>query len=166
MLAVIGYDERTPFPGVAALVPTAGAALIVWAGQGGPTFIGRLLSLRPVVFVGLISYSLYLWHWPALVLANELGLGPTGRLAAVLAAFALAFASWRLIEQPIRHRALFATPLRLAGGLITAVLVLAIFGLGGHLSGGFKWACSGSRGAGCRALRLPRSEAPNACIYR
>ena len=63
------YNRLTPFPGMAALPPCLGTALVIWANtrvmdEIPPTSIGRFLATAPVVFVGLISYSLYLWHWP------------------------------------------------------------------------------------------------------
>src|SRR5215475_11985539 len=67
LLAVFAYKHSTPFPGLAALLPCVGAALIIQAGEAGPTLIGKLLSWRPFVFIGLISYSLYLWHWPVIL---------------------------------------------------------------------------------------------------
>ena len=67
---ITGYyfllPEDTPFPGVSALPPVIGAGLIIWSGIGQTKLpaIGRLLALKPMVGIGLISYSLYLWHWP------------------------------------------------------------------------------------------------------
>ncbi|MDB4538084.1 acyltransferase, partial [Akkermansiaceae bacterium] len=60
------YTPETPFPGFAAMVPVAGAALVIWAGVGSGHRhgVGRWLSCRPLVAVGLASYSFYLWHWP------------------------------------------------------------------------------------------------------
>jgi peptidoglycan/LPS O-acetylase OafA/YrhL len=67
LVPAIAYTSATPFPGLAAIPPCLGAALIIASGELGSSFVGRILSCRPVVFVGLISYSLYLWHWPILV---------------------------------------------------------------------------------------------------
>lgn len=109
-LALIGYSiacysHSTPFPGAAALIPCAGAALIIAAGER--TVLNRTLSLKPVVFVGLISYSLYLWHWPVYVFARAaLFRAPTPFETAALIALSvtLAIVSWRFIEQPFRSR--------------------------------------------------------------
>ena len=68
-LAVLTFDEETVFPGIAATVPVTGTALVVWANANGRTMSGKILAWRPIVFFGLISYSLYLWHWPLLVFA-------------------------------------------------------------------------------------------------
>ena len=62
--AIFAFSPLTVFPGPSALLPCLGAVLIIFAGEAGPTLVGHMLSLRPIVFIGLISYSLYLWHWP------------------------------------------------------------------------------------------------------
>jgi peptidoglycan/LPS O-acetylase OafA/YrhL len=105
--AVWAFDAGTPFPGLAALVPCGGTAAVLWASRGTRTTLVRLLEWRPLVFVGLISYSLYLWHWPVLVLANywELPEPSVARRWALLAASVLlAVVSWRWIERPFRQR--------------------------------------------------------------
>jgi peptidoglycan/LPS O-acetylase OafA/YrhL len=119
LFAVLFYTDLTPFPGAAALVPCLGAALIIHSGRHLPTAAGRLLSLPPVVFIGRISYSLYLWHWPVLVFAifrygHEIG--TPARLGLVAAALALATVSYLLVEQPARHR----------GARLKATTVLAL----------------------------------------
>jgi len=58
------YDKETPFPGLAALAPVLGCALAIYSTENERTRVATLLSWKPIVFVGLISYSLYLWHWP------------------------------------------------------------------------------------------------------
>ena len=128
--AVAGYSDATTFPGAAALLPTLGAALIILAGQHRPSLAGRILSSRPFVFTGLISYSLYLWHWPVLVFAGLwLGRRPAGweTAALVAASFGLAIVSWRLVERPFRgksgwlsRRTLFAAAAGV-GALLVAV---------------------------------------------
>ncbi|MGK9167093.1 acyltransferase [Inquilinus limosus] len=111
-LALIAYSVLTltsadPFPGWNAAPPCIGAALIIWAGAGGKSLGGRLLGLRPVVFIGKISYSLYLWHWPIIVFvkystSRELSEGETGLV--ITLSLAAAVLSWRYIEQPFRGR--------------------------------------------------------------
>jgi peptidoglycan/LPS O-acetylase OafA/YrhL len=73
--SVLSYSSSTTFPGLSALVPCIGTALIIQAGESGSSIIGALLSWRPVVFIGLISYSLYLWHWPFIIL-HDMGIIP------------------------------------------------------------------------------------------
>lgn len=105
-VAVFGYSSATAFPGTAALVPVLGAAAILHAGTHGPTLVGRLLSLPVLVFVGLISYSLYLWHWPILTFAEYYllrALTWQEALAAAALSLVMATASWRFVERPFRR---------------------------------------------------------------
>ncbi|SDZ94190.1 acyltransferase family protein [Microbulbifer marinus] len=107
LAAVFLYDASTPFPGMAALLPCIGAAALIWVGGQRQTAAGRLLSWRPFVAVGLISYSLYLWHWPVLVLFRLLHGGAELPLALALQAVALslvlAWLSWGFVEAPFRR---------------------------------------------------------------
>ena len=109
-VAAFGYTSSTPFPGLAALPPVLGAALILAAGANGSSGVGRLLSVRPVRFIGLISYSVYLWHWPVLVFQN-IGqmVSPLGaesrwlKLELFAISLILGYLSWRFIETPFRR---------------------------------------------------------------
>ena len=129
------FDEDTVFPGLNAVWPCLGAALILQA-EGSAT--NRLLATRPIVFVGLISYSLYLWHWPVIVFARYQGLffGTPGQTIAILAiSVLLAVVSWRFIEVPFKRRRILANQKRLlwsAGGSIAAAAGVTL-GLAGHL---------------------------------
>lgn len=103
--AVFSYTPQTPFPGPAALLPCVGTALVIHAADPKATFVGRVLVVRPLVFVGLISYSLYLWHWPVYVLATYVHFRePTGLegIALMALSFVLAILSWRFVERPFR----------------------------------------------------------------
>jgi peptidoglycan/LPS O-acetylase OafA/YrhL len=123
MWSVLFYSQDTLFPGVSALVPCVGSALIIWAGETGASLVGSVLSWRPVVFIGLISYSLYLWHWPVIVLRQMgllVGLGAItlgghsallsshrfNMLVEVTFSFLLAVLSWRFVERPFRSGSL------------------------------------------------------------
>lgn len=106
--AILFFDPaRMLFPGVTALVPTVGAALILWAGEEGRrTLTGRLLSLAPIAGIGLISYSLYLWHWPVIAIHRYLTFRTPGlfeALALFAAMVAISAFSWRFIENPFRR---------------------------------------------------------------
>ena len=113
-LAYACYTSATPFPGLAAVLPCAGAAAIIWANDLGhrTSSVARLLALPPVVFVGKISYSLYLWHWPILVYAiywKEYGiLSWYIRAALLVFSFVMATLSWKFVETPFRTRQLLA----------------------------------------------------------
>ena len=101
---LINYN--TPFPGVAALAPCLGAAAVIHSGSATTTLTSRLLAFSPIRFIGLISYSLYLWHWPLIVFyrlfVDEPGKIEKGGLVA--ACFLLATLSWKYVEQPFRTR--------------------------------------------------------------
>lgn len=152
--SVYFYEETTLFPGLSAVLPCAGAALIIGAGESGGSLVGDVLSWRPVVFVGLISYSLYLWHWPVIILHRMGILFGTNtipgwftriltpfqydKVVEITVSFALAILSWRFIERPFRKgqlrldgRPLFA----LAG---TAMFIFIVFSSWAILAGGFK----------------------------
>ncbi len=104
IVAGIVISSAIPFPGYAALLPTLGAAAVIVAGMGGRSRdgIGALLSTGPMVWVGGISYSLYLWHWPLIVLATYLfgGLNLALGLLVVAISFAPAYLSYRYVERP------------------------------------------------------------------
>lgn len=125
------YDAHTPFPGIAALAPCMGAALIIFAGVGGRSLAGRGLSLPALTFFGAISYSLYLWHWPLLTFARHYFYGPlTAWQTALLivAAISVATASWKFIEQPLLKRA--ASPRKVfAWGAAAMACTSAVAGL-------------------------------------
>lgn len=104
-LSIYLVTPETPFPGWAALPSCLGAVLIIHANTGGRTVVGALLSQRPIVFIGLISYSLYLAHWPIFVLAGYAAIEPLGAAEialCLLASFGLAVLSWRYVERPFR----------------------------------------------------------------
>lgn len=134
-VASVLFDRATPFPGTAALLPVAGAALIIAGGMRAPHGpLSRLLGIAPMRWIGGISYSLYLWHWPLLVLpAAAVGAPLPGvvRLALVAATFGLAAASRRYIEDPIRHGTAARMPSpRTLGYAVALSLVVAIGSLG------------------------------------
>lgn len=97
-----------PFPGLLALPPVAGAGLIILAGRGGDSLVYRVLALKPIAFIGAISYSLYLWHWPINTFQRNYAFmgGYDSWLNKVLicvVSIAVAAFSWRFIEQPFRQ---------------------------------------------------------------
>jgi peptidoglycan/LPS O-acetylase OafA/YrhL len=130
--SALAFDRNTPFPGVAALLPTIGASLVIGAGLSGRPVSSRLLSLPPMVWLGLRSYSIYLWHWPLLALATYRlgeGLTPGLRLVLVLLAVALSDVTYRVIEQPARHGFRRFTPamsVAVAIGIVALVAVISV----------------------------------------
>ena len=110
--SVLTYSVHTPFPAVHALAPCLGAAFIISSGTRHPTVIARLLSLRIPVFIGLISYSLYLWHWPMLGMTKYYLMRDMTAAEASLVLLAAALAaclSWRYVEMPFRRGGVLAS---------------------------------------------------------
>ncbi len=103
----ISFPNKTPwFPGFAAALPCIASAAVIYAGLG-TNWVKTLLSNRAVVFVGKISYSLYLWHWPLLAFAHYLlgkEVAPQVLVIVVILILLFSLASYYLIEQPLRHR--------------------------------------------------------------
>jgi peptidoglycan/LPS O-acetylase OafA/YrhL len=124
--ATVLLDSFDPFPGWRALIPCGGAAAIILAGNAGPSLVGRVLSLPGIAWLGRISYSLYLWHWPVIVFLL-LGL-PAPRLdwplqlAATAISLVLAALTTRFVEEPARRRDLPFARLALVSGAAAAVL--------------------------------------------
>lgn len=151
-------DGSAPFPGYNALWPTVGAALILHAGSSGHrTLVARLLGSRPFVWTGLISYSLYLWHWPLIVFARYQKMGEldgTDRVVILALTFALAWASWRYIERPCRNRHKVSRNAIFAGAGASLAVVA--------LSGGAIYASNGvsQRFVGVARPHLVRADMP------
>jgi peptidoglycan/LPS O-acetylase OafA/YrhL len=131
-------SSSMPYPGVVAVAPTLCAVLLIASGERrlGP---GALLSVVPLRFLGRISYSLYLWHWPILVLpAMGLGdaLGGDGRVILALGAVGVAALSWRFIEEPFHHgRFAAARPRRALGFGLAALGAIVVLSSGAAFAG-------------------------------
>ncbi len=143
-LAMIGYaifqfDSQTRFPGWAALIPVVGTILVILAGSADSTVSPKkLLSIRSIVFIGTISYSLYLVHWPLLVIPQDaVGLNRPLPLWATLTlgfvAIPIGWLFYRYVEQPMRSTA-FPGGVRfrrsLATGIVISIAIAAIAGFG------------------------------------
>ena len=127
LAAAVLFNSRQPFPGIRALLPAIGAALILAAGAREKRGVSRLLACRPLQAIGHVSYSWYLWHWPALLLAGALATqataNPVYRLGAVVLSLLAATFSYFVVESPIRrNRILIARP----GRAILAAVALMI----------------------------------------
>ncbi len=130
--AILAFDESTPFPGAAALVPTLGAAALILAGgawqtraKGTPT---GLLSTAPARYVGRISYSWYLWHWPMLIFAAALW-GPLSvweGIAVTAVSWIPTAATHYVVEEPFRHAQKLVQIPRRAFALGAACMALAV----------------------------------------
>jgi peptidoglycan/LPS O-acetylase OafA/YrhL len=127
-VAAAAFSGATPFPGSAALLPVLGAAAVIWA--AAPL---RPLALRPVQFLGDVSYGVYLWHWPLLILAPYVVSGGVPRGALLIATLGLAAATKRWVEDPVRRAGpLLARPPRwtLAPALALTALVIGLTAAG------------------------------------
>lgn len=129
VLAMAFYTDNTPFPGASALPPCLGAGLLILTGGDKRVITFRLLAWRPLVFIGLISYSVYLWHWPLIVFARHAGIQVAGPAAALLMAGSLVAGalSWRFIEQPFRKPVAGTRPMVFAAWALTCVLLIGFW---------------------------------------
>lgn len=133
LFAVFAFSTATPFPGWHAAIPTLGAAAILSTGGRSGAYVERLLSSWPFVFIGQISYSLYLWHWPVIVAFTYARITPASwevSAAAVAISTALATLSWRYVERPFRQRRLLPSARKLfiaaAAGSLVAIACGAV----------------------------------------
>ena len=135
--AIFFYTSKISFPGTAALTPVIGTALLI-AFANQQTIVGRMLSFPPMVGLGLISYSAYLWHWPIFAFARIRILEEPGILFFMfLIGFTifLAYLSWRFVEQPFRSKKRFGRNKLFFLAFIFSVSLI-IFGFLGHYSSG------------------------------
>jgi peptidoglycan/LPS O-acetylase OafA/YrhL len=128
--SLVLINEQTPFPGYAAALPAVGAAMLIIAGDRPRAWTSRLLATGVPRWFGRISYSLYLWHWPILILVPQLigRYGWRARLALAVASIVVAAASERFIERPFRFGGLSRLPtgrlLAVAGASCLAVALV------------------------------------------
>ncbi|MEI1279672.1 acyltransferase family protein [Leptospira venezuelensis] len=137
LIAVLFYNKETSFPGYAALLPVIGAIAILLSGPHA-IINKRILSTKPMVFVGLISFPLYLWHWPLLSFATIVESGTPSiewRVIAISLSFLLSVLTWHFIEKNIR----FKEGKLVLGALIGFLLVVAFIGQNINKKNGWEW---------------------------
>lgn len=154
--ALATFTAETIHPGLVTALPVVGTALVLLFAERD-TLVGKLLALPPLVWVGLISYSLYLWHQPVFAFTRmALGeAGPRDLVVPALLCFPLAWASWRFVETPFRDRSRVRRPRLVASvGVFTAVplclgaLIVATHGMPGRYGDAFSaglWATEGQK---------------------
>lgn len=160
VIVIFRFDGQTPFPGYMAAIPTVAAAAVIAASNTDrwwyPT---RLLAIRPAQFVGNISYSLYLWHWPLIIIAPSVpfwGLTIYHRVALLLICFVLAWLTKRFVEDPARGwKVLTSRPARVTlWSSLAAMLVVAG-------TAGIAWAVNApAYTEGVRAIQELRENPP------
>lgn len=134
------YDERVPFPGVATLLPTLGTVAFIWANQALTT-TGRVLSWSPIVFIGKVSYSFYLIHWPVIAYADYWfrdEMPWTVRLCLMDGAFLLAVFSYYFVETPFRKGQILSLRRPLFVSALGFTVLLMAVGFLVHQSGGIR----------------------------
>lgn len=138
VVAVAAFTPATHFPGPYAIVPVLGALLVIQSGDRSDWLAGPALRASPVTFLGRISYSLYLWHWPLIAFSSYYLLHPPTAAQAVIIlclSLVLATLSWRWIEQPVRQSAW--PRLGIFAVAIAGTAIFASVGAVGHLKAGF-----------------------------
>ena len=144
--AIITYSKKTLFPGPMAFFPVIGSVLIIMSGVQGESFVSKILSTKPLVFIGKISYSLYLWHWPILVFGRYYLIRKTNVYDIIILLFVtlvISILSWKFIENPFRIKNVLVRPkiFLFMGGYITFTIV---FGSVIYFSQGFPFRFSDS----------------------
>lgn len=181
VLAIVWLDSATPYPSWRAVLPAGGAALVILSGLvRDRTIVARLLAMRGMVAIGLVSYGWYLWHWPILSLMRISRLGEASLWSDVLGggvlAFLLACASYRYVELPIRRWRRSHGRIQRPGKIfaVGAAAAVACFAIGGLSSlGGYLWIKSyvasvygvegkGGLDNGCRVIIA--SDIPSHCL--
>ncbi|ABC29517.1 predicted acyltransferase [Hahella chejuensis KCTC 2396] len=125
--SIFAYTPATPFPGYAALAPCIGTALIIYAGQYKDVYVSNLLSLSPINFIGKLSYSLYLFHWPVIVFLKLYVMTPITHFhfgIYFITTFALSYLNWKYIETPFRKKTILGNRKNI---LISSVMTLCLF---------------------------------------
>jgi peptidoglycan/LPS O-acetylase OafA/YrhL len=142
VFSIFYYDSSTPFPSLSTLAPVVGTALVLLYAQRN-TFVGRLLSKAPLVGIGLISYSAYLWHQPLFAFARIRSLTePSQTLMAglAIASLLLAIVTWKYVEQPFRKQSGSVLASRKSVFAASAAVgsALVAVGVAGNLTKGFE----------------------------
>ena len=132
------FDESIPFPSFYALVPTMGTGLIILF-SSPTTIVGRILGSKALVFIGLISYSAYLWHQPLFAFARHRSLMEPGLLIfslLIIMTLFLAYLSWRYVEKPFRNKKQFSRKSIFIFWFLGSSIFVS-FGVTGYITEGF-----------------------------
>lgn len=138
LYAVFFYDKSIPFPSLYTLVPTFGTALIILCASP-INYVGKVLSNKVLVGLGLISYSAYLWHQPLFAFARHRSFADINLISSLflsVASFVIAYFSWRFVEQPFRRRNGFSGA-KIFFAATFGMIIFLIFALVSYLSNGF-----------------------------
>ena len=139
LFSIFFFNKKTPFPSAYTLIPVLGVFLIIIF-TDKDTFIGKLLSSKFLVNIGLISYSFYLWHYPVFAFAKIKIAGSLSNFIVIVLIFLslfLSIISWKFIEKPFRNSKIISDKLFLKI-ILTLIFVLLLFGILGHKTNGYK----------------------------
>ncbi len=131
IVSFLFMDETFSFPGGAALPAVAGTMLFILSAQNAQTFAARILSSRPFVWIGKISYSLYLWHWPIFVFAFYVSfnnISEIEKICLILLSFLISVFSYCYVEMPIRRKTFLSSRSKLFVAGIGSLIILAVGG--------------------------------------
>ncbi len=120
------FLKADDYPGVFILFPCIGAVMLIYSGREDG-IVNRLLSLKLIVFIGLVSYSLYLWHWPFIAFTNYFNVPITASIAAgiLFLSFGLSIITWGCVEQPFRFKFKFGLLKTFSFFIVIPVLIVA-----------------------------------------
>jgi hypothetical protein len=158
--ATVLFTDRTPFPGAAALVPVLGSAAVL-CGTTSAVSAGRWLSIRPAVFVGALSYSIYLVHWPILLLTSATLVTPSRLIlaAAALASLPVAWVLHRWVERPF-----LATAARGVRARTTLAVAIGAIALSTALAVAASLVLSAAPTSSARSVTSPQPQAPTSFV--
>lgn len=142
MTPMFAYARTTPFPGLAAVPPCLGTAMLILAGTGNSNRLSACLAWEPMRRIGLISYSLYLVHWPLLAMMRSLTAPEEPSLAARVAvlpvSFVLAYLSWRFVENRFRNAGPLPNYGRVVLGSVAVTVLILTIGAAVRVSDGWR----------------------------
>ena len=136
--SIVAFDKTTPFPSLYALIPTIGTGLLILCAVP-KTYVHKLLSLKSIVGIGLISYSAYLWHQPLLAFARHRLLGDVSDFILIIlciASLLMAWLSWRYVEKPFRVKSQI-TRKAIFTFSILGIIAFSLIGISTHFSKGY-----------------------------
>jgi len=122
--SIVFLTKNSVFPGVNALATVFGTALIIFTSNGGSSFLSVVLSNKYIRYIGLISYSLYLWHWPIIALSKNSifgGFDITVKCLILVIIFILSVFTYMFVEQPFRTRQSFKRFLKIKNGILALI---------------------------------------------
>ena len=137
--SIIFFSEATPFPSIYTLIPTIGTALLITFCREG-TLINKILTIKPMILIGLISYSAYLWHQPLLIFSRHYLVGELSSIYVILLiflTFLLSYLSWRFVEKPFRDKGKVSRNNIFLFSIIGSIF-FGIIGLAFHFNDGYK----------------------------